>query len=152
MPLPFDCKTITIEHVKDALRRLQQQYNRSGYSTDHVARETMRGLVGDNYYRLSDKEQRSAEGRVRRLLKKEEKETGLIRDVCWKSIKSSWTLVLQEQIDQENAEKEERKKREDKVKHFCAKAGIDPDDVSCYGNNNVGIPYEDFERLMKHYG
>lgn len=151
MPTAFDCKTITIDHVVEAMRRLQQQYQRTDYSTDHITRETMRGIVGDQYYHLSTKERKSAEGKVRRLLKKEEDVTGRVRDTCWKSNKSRWKLVTKAEVDKEKKEAAERKTREDRIKLFCGKANIDPDDVDFY-LHNVRFTYEDFERLMKHYG
>lgn len=153
MDVRFNPKLINIDHIIQALKNLAEEYanGRGSFRNKSIAREVIRHVVDDNILTLSKKEWQNAESRVRRLLVKEEEETGRVRNVSYKMNSQAWKFITPKQLEREAKEKEDQKKREDEIHRFCGVAGVDPDDVSCY-STEIRIPYEDFERIMKHYG
>lgn len=150
----MDVSKITIDMVRQALTDLSIDLPRHhGFKVSRIARKMMDNNLDivefKRYYELDGKECISIENRIRRLLNKEEDATGLVRNVSHKSNSHLWALVSQKQLNQETEKQAQEKARADKIKHFCAKAGIDPDDVECY--SSVRMPIEDFEKLIAYY-
>jgi len=154
MPVKFDCKTIKIDDVLNVLCALEKMKQRNSFNVYEITRYVLEGKIGDERYKLSDKEARSAEGRVRRILKKEEEKTGRVRNVSSRENKALWTTISEEKLNHEREERIRREMFEQKVMDWLASHGVDVGEEGEYENIcitrfEVRIPIEEFQKLME---
>jgi hypothetical protein len=151
MPVRFNCKTISIDDVIASLRALKSEHTRDTFSVYFIARHLLIEKMGRECHGLDDKEWRSAEGRVRRLLKKEEqKDNSCIKNTSWKENKASWTIITPEELQQEKEAQDAKDKEEREILEWLAARDVDVEDDNVYiARGEVRIPIQDFKILME---